>query len=649
MTEGMSASQRETLRSVCDACFPALDQPHDPDGYWGRKASDMGVDAAVESFIERQPAAVRDGLHQLLDVLTVQGFPEAGQGEREQLLHGFTAVSPEVAAGVRALQSLTLFFVCSLPDASGRNANWKAMGYPGPLGQPPAEPKPIKTFAPTRDGELLEADVCVVGSGAGGGVIAGTLAGSGLDVVVLEAGGYFNEADFNQLELWAYEHLYYRGGLPRTADGNVTVLAGWNLGGGTTVNWMNCMRTPAAIRREWALEHGLEGLDGAGFDRHLDAIWTRLQVNEECSDLNGPHQRLAEGCAKLGYSFKRVQRNVDPEHYDPEVAGFVGFGDVSGSRLGAQKTFLLDAYQAGARILVNCKARRILVDGGRAAGVEAVYDGAERALGITVRAPRVVVACGALESPALLMRSGIGGPAVGGNLHLHPVGAVSGLYEQDQRAWWGPPQSALSDQFTDLGNGGGFLIEGAQLMTGLLGGASPWTSGRSFKQELLDSARHATLIFVCRDRGSGRVTLDEAGEPLHWYPLSDEIDRATFRRGRAETIRVHEAAGAGRIRVNGQGRTYDWNRGEDLEAFLKTVDEIPYEPGEVQVFAAHATGTCRMGRDPGTSVAGPYGELHDSPGVWIGDGSALPTAPGTNPMVTIMALAHRTAEAILAR
>jgi Choline dehydrogenase and related flavoproteins len=113
-------------------------------------------------------------------------------------------------------------------------------------------------------------------------VIAGKLAGAGLKLVVLEAGGYFDESDFNQLELWAYQNIYWRGGPTLTADMNINIQAGATLGGGSTVNWTNCLRTRPWVREEWAREHGLEGVDGPDYDRHLDAVsqryWRQRQL-----------------------------------------------------------------------------------------------------------------------------------------------------------------------------------------------------------------------------------------------------------------------------------------------------------------------------------------------------------------------------------
>jgi choline dehydrogenase-like flavoprotein len=289
----------------------------------------------------------------------------------------------------------------------------------------------------------------------------------------------------------------------------------------------------------------------------------------------------------------------------------------------------------------------VLVEGGRAAGVEALHDDpvAGRQAAVTVRAPRVVVASGALESPALLLRSGIGGPAVGDHLRLHPSIAILGSYGEDQRAWWGPPQAALCNEFADVEDGYGFLIEGAQYAPAIAGSAVAWTGGRAHKEVLARFRYGATLISLTRDRGHGRVTVDAAGEAVPEYAVADDLDRANVRLSMDKLVRIHEAAGAHELLALAGGLPR-WRRGDDLEAYVRRLQRIPLRAGGHRLFSAHQMGTCRMGDDPATSVANPWGELHDTPGVWIGDGSAFPTPSGTNPMVSIMALAHRTAEAI---
>jgi choline dehydrogenase-like flavoprotein len=256
-----------------------------------------------------------------------------------------------------------------------------------------------------------------------------------------------------------------------------------------------------------------------------------------------------------------------------------------------------------------------------------------------------VVACGALESPALLLRSSLGGPAVGNYLRLHPALAVLGRYGEDQQAWWGAPQTGLSHEFANTGEGYGLLIEAAQYAPALIGSAIPWTSGSGHKELVADTKNYATLIALIRDRGHGRVEIDQTGEAVPFYDVADELDVGHLHQSVEALCRVHHAAGATAITPLAAG-VPTWRLGDDLERFVDRCRRIPMRAGGMRLFSAHQMGTCRMGNDPETSVANPWGELHDTPGVWIGDGSAFPTPSGTNPMVSIMALARRTAHAI---
>ncbi len=644
----LSDSQRAVLTAICDTVVPSLPHARDEHGLWARKASDLGVDAAAAELISEIPdPELRGGLLLLIEAIGAQGITRApSQASREQILRNTALSDPRAAAGVASLIGMTLFLHYGAPDPeTGKNPNWETFGYPGPLSPPPEVEKPLRIHEPEGSEETIEADVCIVGSGSGGAVIAAVLAERGLDVVVLEAAGYFNESDFTQLELPAYQQMFWRGGPTPTADGNVSLVAGTTLGGGTTINWTNCLRTRPWVREEWA-EHGLGDVGESAFDRHLDAVLERISANDRCSDLNGTQERLREGAETLGWSFETIVRNTDPERYSPETAAYLGFGDQSGSKQSADRTWLADAQRHGARFLTFTRATRVLADGGRATGVEAVWQAPDgRGAQVTVRAPRVVVACGSLESPALLLRSGIGGPAVGQNLRLHPSSVVGGAYGTDQKAWWGAPQAGLCDEFADTGDGYGFLIETAQYAPGLIGSATPWISASDHKQRMEEFRFTANFISLTRDRGAGQVAVDANGESLPTYSVTDPLDLENLKRGIEVQIRLHEAAGAHQIGPLAEGAP-TWRRGDDLEAFIASVKRIPFRAGGYKLFSAHQMGTCRMGEDPQTSVAGPWGELHDTKGVWIGDGSAFPTSSGTNPMVSIMALAHRTGEAI---
>ncbi|MFT3805211.1 MAG: GMC family oxidoreductase [Burkholderiaceae bacterium] len=648
MTDWMTETRRAGLRAICDTVVPAIPRADDPDGFWARKASDVGADEAIVAALADMPAEAREGLLGLVDGLVAQGIIGASQLSREQILSRTALFGPAAAFGVGSLSGLVRLMAYGLPDANGQNPFWKRFGYPGPVSAPPSTPKPIRPLVP-RDGATINADAVVVGSGSGGGVVAGKLAAAGLKVVVLEAGGYFNEADFNQLELWGYKNLYWRGGPTPAADLNISLMAGATLGGGSTVNWSNCLRTRPWVRDEWAREHGVEGVDGPDFDRHLDAVCARIGVNDRCSEFNGPNQRIEDGAARLGWSFKRLLRNADPTTYDPASAGYMGFGDQSGSKLGTMKTWLQDAFDAGADIIVRCRADRVLVEGGRAAGVTAAYNdpatGASARL--TVRAPRVVVACGSLESPALLLRSGIGGPAVGRYLRLHPCTAIAAIYPGPQDAWWAAPMTAMIDEFERPGGDYGFLIQAPHCSVGTGAALLPFTTAAEHKEAMSHYRNTATSIGLTRDHGHGRVAIDARGEALPTYSVTDPVDVANLYLGMQAQVRMHAAAGAIKVGVLAAGAPA-WRWGDDLDAFVARLRDLPLRFGGVSLFCAHQMGTCRLGKDPIQSVAGPFGELHDTPGVWIGDASAFPTSSGTNPMISTMALAHRTAEALIA-
>src|SRR3954467_10593839 len=458
----LSDSQQAVLTAVCDTVVPSLQRDRDPEGLWARKASDIGVDLGAAQLISEIPdPELQGGLLQLIDALGGQGITRApSQESREQILRNTALSDPRAAAGVAALIGMTLFLHYGAPEPqTGKNPNWESFGYPGPISAPPQVEKPLKIHEPEGSEETIEADVCIIGSGSGGAVVAAVLASRGLDVVVLEAAGYYNESDFTQLELPAYQQMFWRGGPTPTADGNVSLVAGTTLGGGTTINWTNCLRTRPWVREQWA-EHGLGDVGESAFDRHLDTVLERISANDECSDLNGTQQRLREGSEALGWSFETIVRNAERDKYSPEAAGYLGFGDQSGSKQSADRTWLADAQSHGARFLTHTRAVRVLSEGGQASGIEAVFQAPDgRTAQVTVRAPRVVVACGALESPALLLRSGIGGPAVGTSLHLHPCTALVGLYDADQQAWWGAPHTGLVDEHQAAEDGHGFLIE----------------------------------------------------------------------------------------------------------------------------------------------------------------------------------------------
>ncbi len=384
-----SDEQRVTLRALCDTFIPSLEPPEDDRenaAFWRRSASDLSVPESRRGRAPRRRAHRgadrRPPRNARLAGRERHGARDAARGARSRSSTHSRRRAPRRSTASRPSSASAASLFYGLPDlGTGRNPNWDAMGFPGPIAPPPVDrERPLNVRRPTGEAQdLIEADVVVIGSGAGGGVIAGELAATGKSVIVLEAGDYHDDADFDGLELSAYQRMFLNGGPFPTVDRQVSIVAGAGVGGGTVINWQNCLRTSDHVRAEWACEHGLSDLAESSYDEHLDSVFERIMVNGECSDLSGPHLRLQEACEKFGYDFRTITRNTDPSKYDAASAAFVGFGDASGSKQSTAKTYLVDAQAREAQILVGAKAQRVLVEDGRAVGVEALVGGAARA------------------------------------------------------------------------------------------------------------------------------------------------------------------------------------------------------------------------------------------------------------------------------
>ncbi len=579
---------------------------------------------------------------ELLDELG-EGFSDADAAERTRMVH---AHAGEAAGGaMRAVKEAVAAMFYAVPDESGRNPNWEVLGYPGPICEPPSAeeaPKTIRVESVASASVRLEADACVVGSGAGGAVIAAELQRAGLSVLVLEQGPYRNEADFSQLELVGMLDLYLGGGVLRSESGSIALLAGSCLGGGTVVNSLVCLRPAERILREWE-RAGLRGAAGPEFEADVNAVWDRLGVNTQATRPNRSNEVLAAALERSGLTPALLARNASLDD-DPRYCGYCITGCQRGAKQSTLVTYLQDAADAGARFVVDCRADRILTSDGRATGVAATVthpDGTTTAL--TVDTPRVVVAGGGLCSPALLLRSGIGGPAVGKHLRLHPAYFVGGIHDEPIEGWQGQFQAIASFDFAEAIEGFGFVIESVNAGASLWAAGTPWVDGLQHKREMLKLRRLAPWHAVTHDHGQGEVVLDAAGEPLVRWELRDDVDRAVAARAHVELAKLHRVAGAKEI-FTFHWNELRWREGDDFDAFLGALEGAAY--GQI-AFSAHQMGSCRMGDDSRTSVADGRGELHDVRGIWIGDASAFPTGVGVNPMITIMALARRTARMIL--
>ncbi|HXV71034.1 MAG TPA: GMC family oxidoreductase [Acidimicrobiia bacterium] len=545
--------------------------------------------------------------------------------------------------GIRALKTLVALLWVTTRDPAMPPPVWEAMGYPGPDGPAPPVPKPIEVSPVTSDTDLT-CDVVIVGSGAGGGTAAGVLAAAGLDVVVLEAGSYLNDADFTHLEADAYARMYLDGALNSTADGGVIVLAGSTLGGGTVINYTTSFPTPTSIREEWDRVSGFDDVfTGDDYAASVEAVSSRFGVNTDHGWASTRAQLMEKGLRDLGWHVHEMPRNA--RGCTEKDCGYCTMGCRIGAKQSTLLTYLRDAADVGARIVTGARVDSVLTENGRATGVTATVNGAR----LNVRARAVVLAAGALHTPAILLRSGLGGKATGRYLRLHPVTAVWARFAQRVEPWTGILQTRYSDEFADLdGEGYGFKFETAPIHPLFPAAFIGWEDGASFKRDVIGLAHLDVGGILLRDKGHGRVEVRKDGTPVWKYALS-KIDQRHAREGVKRAAQMYAAAGAEEI-LTSTTRPVRWRpgSGSDLDEFVAGVDAIGYGSNQTTYFTFHQMGSARMGSDPDDSVVGPDNQAHDVPGLYVMDGSCFPTSSGVNPMLSIASIAHRGATLLAA-
>jgi choline dehydrogenase-like flavoprotein len=656
----LSERERAVLAAVCDAFHPPLAAgPGDDERLFAASAVDMGVPAAAEDAINLLGPAQRAELRRLLRLLdngmvgfflsrSARGVSAMTAEERGRLLTAMsTSTIPQVRSGFQALKRLSSFLFYSIGGGDGSNPALMALGYT-PSSRPPAG-APLLEVTSVSGPRTFDADVCVVGSGAGGGVVAAALAAKGLHVVVLEAGPAVQAPDFDQRELESTQNLYLDSGLTASRDLGVAIFGGACLGGGTAINWQTALRTPDDVRDEWTERSGCGVFADERFTRATDAVWARLGVSTDESIVNSNNAALQRGCEALGYSWSPIARNS--RGCDTTQCGYCIFGCRIGGKQSTTVTYLHDAQANGeCKIVARCSARRVTMENGRATGVRAIArTSAGQAAEVIVRAPRVVVAAGGIQSPALLLRSGLSLPHLGRNLFLHPTTAVVGLYDDRVEVWNGPPQTIVSGHFAGLNGGYGFRMETAPGHPGLMGLILPWTSAVQHRRLMRQAAHASAIIALCRDAESGRVTVRSDGSAVIDY-RPGRAEQQLVGLGTAAATRVHLAAGAREVQtlyarplwIRRTAATTQTH----IDAFCDRVLKARVGRNWSMVASAHQMGTCRMGRDPRSAVCDERGEVFGVKGLYVSDASAFPASSGVNPMITIMALAACVADRI---
>jgi choline dehydrogenase-like flavoprotein len=473
--------------------------------------------------------------------------------------------------------------------------------------------------------DRLEADAVVVGSGAGGAPVAASLAEAGRRVVVVEAGPRLGSGDFTGDEGAMTARLWK---VAATADTTMSLYAGACVGGSTVINDALCFRPPPEVLAEWRTAHGLAGLDEARLGPFVERAWADVHAEPTGRDhLNRNARLLALGARRLGWSSSATPRSVR----DCVNLGLCNYGCPSGAKQSTLVTYVPRAERAGARVLAATRVERVRVEAGRVRGVDAVStDGAR----VAIDAPLVCVAAGVLETPALLLRSGIGGRA-GQGLQFHSSVHVTARFEEPVHGYYGPTMAWAVDELADVHGrtGPGVMIESVTVHPIVAATALPGF-GAAHAETMAALPHLARALVVIHDRTRGTMGADGAVA----YDLVP-ADLGRLRAGMVGAASCYLNAGASEVHLPIHG-VPPIRRESELAAILAR----PLRPSDLaSLYAVHLFGGAAMGASPERAVADEAGAVFGVRGLYVADAASLPSATGVNPQITIMANALRIA------
>jgi choline dehydrogenase-like flavoprotein len=508
--------------------------------------------------------------------------------------------------------------------------------YGAALPAPAPTPAGITRGADVTADLRIDCDVVIVGSGAGGATMAAELADAGLDVVIVEEGGYHPTESFGSQTGRATRTLYRDAGA-ELALGRPPVLfsQGRCVGGSTVVNGGMSWRTPERVLDRWAQQEGIPAIRAADMEAYFALAEERLSVAPQDPETIGrDSQLLKAGADALGWRIIPNLRN------QVHCAG--SNNCTNGCPTGAKQSMLVTsiprALGRGARLFADCHAERITWSGQRATGVEARFTrpGGQHGPALTVAARVVVAAGGAVQTPALLMRSGIRHPRLGRDLTLHPNAKVVAFFDEEVLGWQGVHQAYQVREFID----DGILMTAVNLAPALLAMGLPGY-GRELGAMMAQYDHVVTAGCLIEDTGSGRVRTIPGLGPRVTYQLS-AADAARVVRGTGYIAELMLAAGARRVLLPFAGAP-EVRDLTDLAAIVNS----PVPRAGMQLFTVHLMGTARMSADPARGVTDSFGACHGLPNLLVADASLLPTPIGVNPMETIISLVMRNAQHLL--
>lgn len=498
------------------------------------------------------------------------------------------------------------------------------------------KPQSVKTVPGTafKEDRTVRADVCVIGTGAGGAPVAKELAEGGMDVVMIESGPLFTTDDFTARPREMTARLYRDAGQTVTL-GNVPIVLplGEGIAGTTLINSGTCFRTPDMVLESWGERFGLDGMSATELDPYFRRVEREIHVAQVPEDLAGNNALVIKrGAEALGWSGDFLFRNAS----GCVGSGVCAFGCPTSSKLHMGLTYLPRAWDAGATTYTHCRATAIEMQGGRARAVLAKAQGGGR---LRVECDTVVVACGTLYTPVLLRANKLGGESgeLGQNLALHPATGVRARFAEEINMARGVPQSYYVDEFA----GEGIMFEGAAGPPDYAAMSFPF-SGEQHRELMLDYLHIAQFGLMVSDTSRGSVRALPGGALRMSYNLNAD-DLRTFKRGIELLAECYWAAGAEQVfpPIEGIGILRDGD--------LDTLRRHELKPHELTLMAFHPMGTARADARPAHGVVDGDLRLHRADNVYVSDASVLPSSLGVNPQETVMALATRLAHALLGK
>jgi choline dehydrogenase-like flavoprotein len=486
-----------------------------------------------------------------------------------------------------------------------------------------------------QNGQRYDADVVVIGTGAGGAVVGAELAEAGRDVLFVEEGGYHPTSSFNPYLTESLPRLYRdAGGTIIMGRPPIPYAEGRCVGGSTVINGGMTWRAPEEVLVEWERITGQPDLGAKAMEPLFDRVEARIHAKPQHPVSVGDDSRLLEeGARRLGWRYEHNRRAQDR---------CVGSNQcVMGCPTGAKRSTLLSymprALSHGARCLTEVRARRLWIEGGRCVGVigKAINPRTQEGdIDLRVRAKAVVVACGAIQTPFLLLGNRLGCPSrqLGKNFLCHPNAKVVAIYPNDLYAWQGVSQGGQIREFRDEG----ILIAENAVPPGTVAAQIPYLGEEALEFMKRYNAMVMTGVLV-EDSHTGTVTRS-LGAPMAKYTIT-RYDHQRFLRGVRLLARLHFEMGAEKVLLPFSNFQVANNVDE-----LGQIERTQRSRSTIELFTVHLMGTCRMGSRSRSSVVDLNGELWDLPGCYVADASLFPTAVGVNPQVTIMALATRIAQ-----